>query len=132
MVKSSANIDPITGTMYVARGHGYIMVLAAVFHDCHPQMPYECMGFINENNEYLTREEAFGEAMRCGQITKDDYSGRLFSEDIWNSIEPIFYSLPATERSKRIAKEVVDRWGSDQFAPPKPSVKEDLLAVVKT
>ena len=44
-------------------------------------------GFINDKNEFLTREEAFEYAIKCGQIHDDrdigDCCERLVSEDLW-------------------------------------------------
>lgn len=41
-------------------------------------------GFINTDGEFLNREDAAKEALRCGQIKKLKYhSKQLFSEDLW-------------------------------------------------
>lgn len=49
-------------------------------------------GFINTNNAFLTREEAFAEALRCGQLSASVLEAKaewpirkniLFSEDIY-------------------------------------------------
>ena len=44
-------------------------------------------GFIDDKNNFLTREEAYDHAVECGQIEDDrevgTYVARLVSEDLW-------------------------------------------------
>ncbi|MFA7660851.1 MAG: hypothetical protein WCX60_06610 [Anaerovoracaceae bacterium] len=131
MVKSSANIDPLTGKLYVARGHGYIMNMATAFYGVYHQAPYECQGFINEENEYLDRKEAFAEAMKCGQIIEDTYGNQnLYSEDIWEQIEDRFYELPATEKTKQIAEGVVSKYGRKQFTETEDRIRRAMKVIL--
>ena len=54
-----------------------------------PQKGYKeiAQGFIDDKNNFLTREEAFEHAIKCGQIEDDREDGscceRLVSEDLW-------------------------------------------------
>lgn len=52
-----------------------------------PRVDFEeiAQGFLNENYEFLTREEAYQEAIRCDQLlpNAEIYSNSLFSEDVW-------------------------------------------------
>ena len=41
-------------------------------------------GFLNEHEEFLSRKEAWDEAMRCHQIIHyTEFPGTLYSEDLW-------------------------------------------------
>lgn len=42
-------------------------------------------GFLNEKDEFLTRQEAWVEAQRCNQILNYEEAiiGELYSEDLW-------------------------------------------------
>ncbi len=118
MVKATANIDPLTGKVYIGRGHGYVMAYMFTKGAC-VQVPGECQAFVDENGEWLDREEAWIEAKRCGQIDEDyDYTGnqtRLYSEDIWEQLPQEFSEIPPTERTLAIAKKMVDEYGIDAF-----------------
>ena len=53
-------------------------------------MEYEVIaeGFLDENDNFMTRREAWDEAERCNQfrpcyIYIDDVPGELYSEDLW-------------------------------------------------
>lgn len=54
-----------------------------------PQKGYKeiAQGFIDDKNNFLTREEAFEHAVECSQIEDDrdigDCCRRLVSEDLW-------------------------------------------------
>ena len=43
----------------------------------------EYQGFINDKNEFLTREEAYRHFIECGQGTPKFNGGRLYSEDLY-------------------------------------------------
>lgn len=125
MIRSSANIDPLTGAILLARGHGYIMHLAVALYGVHSQAPSDCMGFVDENGEFLTREEAFELAYNEGLVTQDKYGSRLFSEDIWDKIPMEFTVLPPTQKSKALASEALREYGRKQFAvEPQEIVRE--------
>lgn len=40
-------------------------------------------GFIDNNNNFLTRKEAYLHALECGQLHLTRSSKELFSEDLW-------------------------------------------------
>ena len=40
-------------------------------------------GFLNDNGEFLTREEALCEAKECNQIIRRTHPKDLYSEDLW-------------------------------------------------
>lgn len=54
-----------------------------------PELRLQCkdsdQGFLNENDEFLTRQEAWVEAERCNQIPycEEAITGELYSEDLW-------------------------------------------------
>ena len=54
-----------------------------------PRKGYQeiAQGFIDDKNNFLTREEAYDHAVECGQIEDDrevgTLVGRLVSEDLW-------------------------------------------------
>lgn len=118
MVKSSANIDPLSGLIFVSRGHSNITIQMNELFGFIIKIPPDCQGFINERGEFLTREEAYIEAVDCNQIEYDKYhpGGEiLFSEDIWYTISPEFYVLPATEKTLKISKDLISELGREFF-----------------
>lgn len=118
MVKSSANIDPLSGVIFVSRGHSNITNQASKLYGATLKIPPDLQGFINERGEFLTREEAYIEAVNCKQIEFDEHhhGGQiLFSEDIWSTISPEFYVLPATEKTLLISKEYLYKHGREFF-----------------
>lgn len=54
-----------------------------------PDLRIQCkdndQGFLNEKDEFLTRQEAWVEACRCNQILnyEEAIPGELYSEDLW-------------------------------------------------
>ena len=42
-----------------------------------------CEGFLDENNNFLTRQEAYIEAERCNQLKSEENSCILYSENLW-------------------------------------------------
>lgn len=42
-----------------------------------------CEGFLDENDNFLTRQEAYIEAERCNQLKSEETSRILYSEDLW-------------------------------------------------
>ncbi len=132
MIKSSANIDVLTGSILQAKGHGYIMHLASALYGVHTQAPGECMGFVDNNGEFLTREEAFELARDAALVTEDKYGGRLFSEDIWDIIPMEFCVLPPTAKSIAIAKKAIWRYGRGQFAYENENVVKEMRESVRT
>lgn len=43
----------------------------------------QAQGFLTEHNVFLSRTEAFAEAQRCGQLSKNIPFRELYSEDLW-------------------------------------------------
>jgi hypothetical protein len=67
------------------RHHNIIHKIAAIYGKSFGEQ-----GFINDKNQFLTREQAAKEALLCGQVKvgyaniKHKFDGkRLFSEDLW-------------------------------------------------
>ena len=42
-----------------------------------------CEGFLDENDNFLTRQEAYIEAEKCNQLKSEESSRILYSEDLW-------------------------------------------------
>lgn len=63
--------------------HGGVILL----HQLKERLPEEAWkdftpGFLNHKDEFLTREEAYREALSCGQVKSREIE-QLFSEDLW-------------------------------------------------
>lgn len=67
-----------------ARHHDLIHRYYAMLYTTAGVMPvaYE-QGFLNDKGEFLTRGEAYEEAIRCGALQPRLSSWRLYSEDLW-------------------------------------------------
>ena len=42
-----------------------------------------CEGFLDDKDNFLTRQEAYIEAERCNQLKSEESSHILYSEDLW-------------------------------------------------
>ena len=81
--------------VFTGRGHGSVgsMALDCGFVAYDVQMAV--YGFITDKDVFLDRDEAYEEALSSGQITEEDTSrsNGLFSEDLWDDLNPLFREL---------------------------------------
>lgn len=61
--------------------HNHLIEMA--IDDGHTQPVRGVQGFMNDKGEFLTREEAYNEALKCEQIKDRSICGDLYSEDLW-------------------------------------------------
>ena len=78
----TAAIKTTNGNIYTGKRHAYCLNLIRMNSDTHKNA---IQGFLNDKNEFLTRQEALKEAIECGQIQgSDDMIGSILtSEDLW-------------------------------------------------
>lgn len=89
MIVSSA-VKLTNGSVYVGERHGdcfrHIMEinkLRGMETEEARKLHFGCIqGFINEKLVFLTREEAYYEAYKCGQCKEQSYETSIFSKDI--------------------------------------------------
>ena len=75
-------IDGTIFTLPKPARHAQLMVMAESQAGRWPD--HDEQGFVNEHGEFMTRAQAFNEAMRCEQFTNEALApGMLFSEDLW-------------------------------------------------
>ena len=88
MIKKTA--IKIGRTIYTGRGHGLVGSYALKFCLTDDLIEHSEYGFVDGNGRFFNRDEAYDEALRCGQIKESETSkvNGLFSEDIWDDIEP--------------------------------------------
>lgn len=85
-------MNNIAGTSAVVCGHRHADCIETIshFNDCW-KFAKRIEGFIDHNNNFLDREEAFKHALTCGQISQHDawyridnrYTAELYSEDLY-------------------------------------------------
>ena len=86
MITKAACEVLINGTLRVipVHRHGDIgLIFKAFGFDPHKGYKILRQGFLDEKDNFLTREEAYHHAVECGQIESSGEEKELFSEDLW-------------------------------------------------
>lgn len=88
MIKQTA--IKVEDTIYTGRGHGTVGMFA--FETCQDVdlVKNSVYGFTDEEGKFFDRNEAYDEALKCGQITEEKTNRNigLFSEDLWEELDP--------------------------------------------
>ena len=71
------------GQIYTGRRHVDVLRNMITVHRIRTAVREGEQGFVNDNNEFLTRTEAAKEALACGQIDKLPIGGELISDQLW-------------------------------------------------
>ncbi|MBT5338305.1 hypothetical protein HOK15_02790 [Candidatus Falkowbacteria bacterium] len=71
------------GQVYTGRRHIKILEKMIRVHRIRKAVSLGDQGFLNDDSEFLTRQEAAKEALECGQIDEMPIGGKLNSEMLW-------------------------------------------------